>query len=41
MNDIWPVENLCGIMRQELRTYEFNSLHDVKQKIRGGPLTLI
>ncbi len=33
MHDLWPIENLWSIIRQELSTYEFNSLDDVKQKI--------
>ena len=33
MDDVWPIENLWSIIRQELSKYEFNSLHDVKQKI--------
>ena len=33
MDDVWPIENLWSIIRQELSKYEFNSLRDVKQKI--------
>ena len=33
MDDVWPIENLWSIIRQDLCKYEFNSLYDVKQKI--------
>ncbi|CAF1331480.1 unnamed protein product [Rotaria sordida] len=33
MDDVWPIENLWSIIRNDLSKYEFNSLHDVKQRI--------
>jgi len=33
MDDVWSIENLWSIIRQELSHYEFNSLYDVKEKI--------
>jgi hypothetical protein len=33
MDDVWSIENLWSIIRQELSHYEFNSLNDVKEKI--------
>ncbi len=33
MDDVWSIENLWSIIRQDLCKYEFNSLHDVKEKI--------
>ena len=33
MDDVWPIENLWSIIRQELNKYQFDSLDDVKEKI--------
>jgi hypothetical protein len=33
MDDVWPIENLWSIIRQELSKYQFSSLDDVKEKI--------
>ncbi|CAF2840204.1 unnamed protein product [Rotaria sp. Silwood2] len=33
MDDIWPIEKLWSIIRQDLSKYEFSSLNDIKQKI--------
>lgn len=33
MDDVWPIENLWSIIRDDLSKYEFHSLHDVKQAI--------
>jgi hypothetical protein len=33
MDNVWVIENLWNIIRQDLCKYEFNSLHDVKEKI--------
>ena len=35
MDDVWPIENLWDIIRQELSKYQLDSSDDMKQKMIG------